>query len=49
MTPIIDAWSLVVVAIAGWLNQEQAKVVAYLLAENKVDSPVKTLRLARCA
>ena len=33
---ILTPWSIAVVAVAGWLNQDQAKVVEYLLAENKV-------------
>ena len=36
MHPILTPWSVVVVAVAGWLNQEQAKLVEYLLAENKI-------------
>jgi len=36
MTPIIDAWSVVIVAVAGWLNREQDKVIEYLKAENNV-------------
>ena len=34
--PTLTPWSVVVAAIAGWQNQEQAKLVVYLLAENKV-------------
>ena len=36
MTPIIEAWFVLVVSVAGWLNREQDKAVQYLLAENKV-------------
>ncbi len=36
MSPILTPWSVVVLAIAGGLNQEQARLVEYLLAENKV-------------
>lgn len=36
MGPIIDAWFVVVVSVAGWINREQDKVVEYLLAENRV-------------
>ena len=36
MAPIIDAWLIVVVAIAARLNREQSKALEYLLAENRV-------------
>ena len=36
MTPIIEAWFVLVVSVAGWLNREQDKAVQYLLAENKI-------------
>ena len=36
MNPIIDAWFVTVVAVAGWINREQDKAVEYLLAENRV-------------
>ena len=36
MTPIIEAWFVLVVSVGGWLNREQDKAVQYLLAENKV-------------
>ena len=36
MAPIIEAWFVLVVGVAGWLNREQDKAVRYLLAENKV-------------
>ena len=36
MTPIIEAWFVFVVSVAGWLNREQDKAVQYLLAQNKV-------------
>ena len=36
MGPIIDAWFVLVVAVAGFLNQEQNEILEYLLAENRV-------------
>ena len=36
MGPIMDAWLLFVVAVAGWMNREQSKALEYLLAENAV-------------
>lgn len=36
MKPILDAWSLVIVAIAGVLNREQGRALEYLVAENRV-------------
>jgi transposase InsO family protein len=36
MAPLIDTWSIVIVAIAGWINREQDKVIEYLQAENGV-------------
>ncbi len=36
MSFAIDAWSVVVVAVAGTINKEQAKVIDYLQAENRV-------------
>jgi hypothetical protein len=36
MGPIIDGWFVFVVAVAGWLNRDQNKVVEHLLAENAV-------------
>ena len=36
MHPTLTPWSLVVVALAGWLNREQEKVIEYLRAENDV-------------
>ncbi len=34
MGPIIDAWFVLVVAVAGFLNREQNKILEYLLAES---------------
>ena len=36
MTPIIEAWFVLVLSVGGWLNREQDKAVQYLLVENKV-------------
>ena len=33
---IIQAWQFIVVALAGWLNQQQQDIVAYLTEENRV-------------
>jgi len=33
---ILQTWQLVVVALAGWMNQQQQDVVAYLAEENRV-------------
>ncbi len=32
----MDAWFVLVVSVAGWINREQDKVVEYVLAENRV-------------
>jgi hypothetical protein len=34
--PLIDAWFVLVVSTAGWLNREQNKALEYLRAENAV-------------
>jgi putative transposase len=36
MASIIDAWFVVTIALAGWLNREQGKALAYLQVENRV-------------
>ena len=36
MAPVIDAWFVVVISLAGWLNQRQDKTVEYMRAENKI-------------
>jgi hypothetical protein len=36
MTPIIDAWFVLVVSVAGWLNREQDNGVQYILTENRM-------------
>ena len=36
MGPMLDAWLVIVVALAARLNREQGKALEYLLAENKV-------------
>ena len=33
---ILQTWQLVVVALAGWMNQQQQDAVAYLREENRV-------------
>jgi len=33
---ILQTWQLVVVALAGWMNQQQQDAVAYLREENHV-------------
>jgi hypothetical protein len=33
---VIDAWLVLVVAVAGWMTKGQAEVMEYLLAENRV-------------
>ena len=35
MTPIIDAWLVLVAALAARLNREQSKALEYLFAANK--------------
>jgi putative transposase len=44
----MSPWHVVLVALAGWLNREQQKVIDYLKAENRVlrEQPgTKRLRL----
>jgi hypothetical protein len=36
MRSALDPFQLVVIAIAGWMNQDQQQVVEYLLEENRV-------------
>jgi transposase InsO family protein len=36
MGPIIDAWFVLVVSVAGWLNRQQDSALQYLLTENRV-------------
>ena len=36
MTPIVDAWFVLIVALAARLNREQSKALEYLFAENRV-------------
>ena len=36
MTPIIDAWFVLIVALAARLNREQSKALEYVFAENRV-------------
>ena len=33
---ILHTWQFIVVALAGWLNQQQQDIVAYLSEENRV-------------
>ncbi len=33
---VVDSWFVLVVAVAGWLNRDQEKTLAYLLAENRI-------------
>jgi predicted AAA+ superfamily ATPase len=33
---VFHAWRFLVVALAGWLNQQQQDIVAYLSEENRV-------------
>ena len=36
MGPILDAWFVIVIAVAARLNREQSKALEYLLVENRV-------------
>jgi hypothetical protein len=36
MAPVIDAWFVLVVSIASWMNREQDKALQYLKTENRV-------------
>ena len=36
MRSVLDPFQLVVIAIAGWMNQYQHHVIEYLLEENRV-------------
>ena len=36
MSAPIQPWTLLVVAIAGWIEREQQAAIVYLLEENKV-------------
>ena len=36
MTPVIQAFHLLVLALAGWRNRQQQAVIDYLIAENRV-------------
>jgi hypothetical protein len=33
---VFQTWQFIVVALAGWLNQQQQDIVAYLSEENRV-------------
>ena len=33
---ILQTWQFIVLALAGWLNQQQQDIVAYLSEENRV-------------
>ena len=32
----MSSWQIVLVALAGWLNREQSKIIDYLKEENRV-------------
>jgi len=36
MTPVIQPFHLLVIALAGWLNRHQQAVIDYLIEENRV-------------
>ena len=36
MTPVIQSFHLLVIALAGWLNRQQQVVIDYLIEENRV-------------
>ena len=36
MTPVIQPFHLLVIALAGWLNRQQQVVIDYLIEENRV-------------
>ena len=36
MSILLQPWHLLVLSVAGWINREQQKVVAYLWTENQV-------------
>jgi len=36
MTPALDPFRFVLIAIAGWMNQRQLQVIDYLREENRV-------------
>lgn len=36
MTPVIQPFHLIVIALAGWLNRQQQAVIDYLIEENRV-------------
>ena len=44
MDPITDAWFVVVIAVAGWLNRERDKALEYLLAAKAKELGRKALR-----
>ena len=36
MTPILQLWHLVLLALAGWINREQQRVIECLITENQL-------------
>jgi len=36
LAPILRPWHLLVIALAGWINREQHRVIEYLITENQV-------------
>lgn len=36
MAPILRPWHILVIALAGWINREQQRVIEYLITENQV-------------
>jgi len=36
MTPVIQPFHFLVIALAGWFNRQQQVVIDYLIAENRV-------------
>jgi hypothetical protein len=33
---VLQPWHVLLVCLAGWINQEQHKVIDYLMAENRI-------------
>ncbi len=36
LAPILRPWHLILLALAGWINREQQRVIEYLITENQV-------------
>jgi len=36
LTPILRPWHILVIALAGWINREQQRVIEYLITENQI-------------